>query len=121
MILYIDNTIEEEFSRRNFTNSELLFFLRLADFHRRGKCKLCGELHSLKRLCQIASKPLNGVFRTILNHYAEQGAALKSVDMVFVLTCSDFAEKESYLNASAKVLSAAISRLNMPWIGISAL
>ncbi len=93
MILYIDNTIEEEFSRRNFTDPELLFFLRLADFHRRGKCKLCGEIHSLNRLCQSVSDPLNGVFRTILNHYAEQGAALKSVDMVFVLTCSNFAEK----------------------------
>lgn len=86
MVFYIDDTIFAEFSSREITEDECIFFEKLAVSRRYGHCTLLGDLSSLEILARRLPETGRNCFQSIVSRYSEQGALLSITQTVFILT-----------------------------------
>lgn len=85
-IFFIDRSIEKEFSTRAPEMEEDVFFQDLATAYQHGYCYLCGDLASLNFLCKHQTGATKNIYNIIRSCYSENGAAMNTVQRVFVLT-----------------------------------
>ena len=88
MLYYIDNTVASALQKREFSEDEKWFFTDLAGAYRKGKCYLCGDSASLKKLAENLSDS-GSVFYSVLAKHLEHGAVIQAVKTVFVISFSE--------------------------------
>lgn len=99
-IYFIDRSIEKEFETRALDPNEELFFCDLATAYQSGDCYVCGNPASLDILCLKQTGLPQKIYQFIKSRHLEDGAAMNSVQRVFVLTY----QKDPSLSSLPEVL-----------------
>lgn len=104
LIIYIDKTISDYYSKIDFTEEEKVFFNQLAIAHKKGDCLLCGNLSSIQTLMNKTDDLISSVYKKILNKHSETRSIIDFVDRVIVLSCGETTEIPDFISKIALVL-----------------
>lgn len=88
LIFYIDETISFYAKTHEFTERQLILFSDLATAFWSGRCIVTGHINSIKCLIESLGAPAKGIYTTIHNLHTQQGAILRGIPQIFVLTCN---------------------------------
>ena len=95
MLFYIDDTIFSYAEKSEFSEEQMMLWTGLALAQWSGKCILTGDHKSVEHLSQCLGTPVNGIYLSIHNAHAMQGALLDAIPRVFVLTADENASMET--------------------------